>query len=157
MVIAAFVVACLAAVAAAVSAWYGRGQKRAADLAAAEARRAADAAAETVRIEQARRADEVADAERRRVRFELEPIGGPRSSLHLLRHAGTDTAYGVHVDIGDLEGPEQVTDFDEFKADEERRLYLPRTMGTTTERIEVAWHQNADRSDPQRSVRLVIR
>lgn len=157
MVIAAFVVACLAVVAAAVSAWYGRGQKRAADLAAAEARRAADAAAETVRIEQARRADEVADAERRRVRFALTPVDERNSSQYILRNSGTDTAYAVHVDTGDLGIDDQATDFDEFKAEEEHPLYLIKTYGTRTERVEIIWHQSPDRSDERRSVSLLVR
>ncbi|MEX5637225.1 hypothetical protein [Parafrankia sp. FMc2] len=157
MVIAAFVVACLAVVVAAFSAWYGRGQKRAADLAAAEARRAADAAAETVRIEQARRAEEVAEAERRRVRFELVPVGEQNSGRYILRNSGTDSAYAVHVDTGDLGGGGQATDFDEFKAEEEQMLFLIKTYGTRTEYVEIVWHQNADHSDPQRSVRLLIR
>jgi hypothetical protein len=61
MTIASFVISCLAAVAAVAAAWYVRGQKRAADLAASEAKRSADAAAEVVDIERSRRADEVAE------------------------------------------------------------------------------------------------
>ncbi|KPM55904.1 hypothetical protein CcI49_22335 [Frankia sp. CcI49] len=157
MATVAFVVACLAVVAAGFSAWYGRGQKRAADLAATEARRAADAAAEAVRIEQARRADEVADAEHRRVRFKLVPTGGQSGSLHLLRNTGTDTAYGVHIDTGDLRVANQTLDFDEIKADTEHTLYLARTMRTTTDRIEITWSRSPDHSASQRSVRLLVR
>ncbi|KPM55688.1 hypothetical protein ACG83_10405 [Frankia sp. R43] len=158
MAIAAFVVACLALLASAASAWFARGQKHAADLAVAEAQRAADAAAETVRIEQARRADEVAEAERNRVRFELIPDIASNGATWYLQQAGTDTAYGVHVDTGDLLGSSgQVTTFNEFPAGDQQQLVLLRTTDTTTERIEVTWHQRPDHSDPQQSVSLLVR
>jgi len=124
MTIASFVISCLAAVAAVAATWYGRGQKLAADWAAAEAKRSADAAAEVTEIERARRAVEVADADRRRVRFELMPDG---NHAYLLRNVGTDTAYGVHVETGGMGTVEEAQGFDEFEAGSKHRYFLART------------------------------
>ncbi len=153
MTVAAFVLSCLGLVVAVVAAWYGRGQKRAAELSAAEARRSADAASEVAEVERARRADEIAEAERRRVRFELVPVGG---QVYLLRNVGTDTAYGVHVNTGGLGFQDEVTDFEEFEADREHRYFLARTMDPDlAEHVVVTWHHRPDRSDERRTAKLL--
>jgi len=99
MTVASLLISCVAAVAAIGAVWYGRGQKRAAETASQEARRAADAAADMATIERDRRAEELAEAERNRVVFRLEYEVG---SAYRLRNRGTDTAYGVHVDLGGM-------------------------------------------------------
>jgi type II secretory pathway pseudopilin PulG len=108
MTVASFVISCVAVLAAIGAAWYGRGQKRAAEQSAVEAKRSADAAAEVTRIEQQRRAEEVTEADRRRVMFELVFHKG---NSYLLRNEGTDSAYGVHVDTQGLV-PQGDLDFD---------------------------------------------
>lgn len=153
MTVAAFVISCLGLVVAVLAAWFGRGQKRAAELAASEAKRSADAAAEVAEVERARRAEEVAEAERRRVRFELVHEGGSR---YLLCNAGTDPAYGVHVDTGGLGVQDEVTDFDEFEADGAHRYLLGRTMDPDlAEHVVVTWHHHPDRSDDRRTAKLL--
>jgi hypothetical protein len=122
-------------------------------MAVAEAKRSADAAAEVVDIERARRADEVADTDHRRVRFELVPEDG---QAYLLRNAGTDTAYGVHVDTGGLGYDDETKDFDEFEPDDEYRYLLSRTMDSAqSEHVVVTWHRLPDRSDARRSAKLL--
>jgi hypothetical protein len=153
MTVASFVISVLSVVVASVVVWYGRGQKRAADLSAAEAKRSADAAAEAADIERARREEEIADAERRRVRFQLVKEGG---HAYLLWNVGTDTAYGVHVDTGGLGMQDEITDFDEFEAGSEQRYLLSRTMGSgQDEHVVVTWHHRPDRSDEQRTAKLL--
>ena len=153
MTIASFVISCLAAVAAVIAVWYGRGQKRAADRAAAEARRSADAAAEVTEIERARRADEVADTDRRRVRFELIPEGG---HAYLLRNVGTDTAYDVRVETGGMGAVGEVEDFDEFEAGSKHRYFLARTSDPgQAEHVVVTWQHRQDLSDARQSTKLL--
>jgi hypothetical protein len=155
MTVASFVSSLLALVVAVVAVWYGRGQKRAADLSAAEAKRAADAAAEVAEIERARRADEVADADRRRVRFVLVPAG---SQAYVLRNAGIDTAYGVHVDARGWGLEDEVTDFEEFESGSEQRYWLIRKGGGAdqAEHVLVTWHHRPDRSDGRRSAKSLV-
>jgi hypothetical protein len=126
MTVASFVISAVALVVAAVAAWYGRGQKRTADRSAAEAKRSADAAAEVAAIERGRRADEVADADRRRVCFELVSEG---NHAYLLRNTGTDTAYGVHVDTGGMGLEDEIADFEEFESGREQRYWFIRKGG----------------------------
>jgi hypothetical protein len=153
MTIASFVISVLAVVVAAAAVWYGRGQKRAADLSAAEATRSADAAAQVADIERVRREEEVAAAKRRRVRFVIVKEGG---QAHLLRNVGTDTAYEVHVDTGGMGVQDEITDFDEFEAGSEHRYLLARTMGPgQTDHVVVTWHHLPDRSDEQRIAKLL--
>ncbi|MGI5506432.1 hypothetical protein [Lentzea sp. CA-135723] len=153
MTVAAFVISCLGFVVACVAAWYGRGQKRAAENAAAESKRSADAAVALAEVEAARRADELAESERRRVRFVLEPDGRDR---YLLRNVGTDSAYGVHVNTGGMGVQDEVTDFDEFESDREQRFFLVSTYDPEQEEhIVVTWHYKEDRSDEPRSVKLL--
>lgn len=151
--VASFVISCLAVVAAVGAVWYSRGQKRAAEQAAAEARRSADAAAEVATIERDRRAEEVAEADRLRVRFELEHQSG---QAFLLRNVGTEIAYGVHVDTEGLGTGGEVEDFEKFSPDDAHRYLLSSTLDCDgTERVLVTWHHRQDRSDEPRSVRLL--
>jgi len=153
MDIASFVISCFAAVAAGAAVWYGRGQKRAADRSAAEAKRSADAAAEMAEVERARRAEEVAETERRRVRFELVPEGG---SAHVLINTGTDAAYGVHVDTGNLGVMGEDTDFEVFEPGDQHRFLLSRRVDADlVEHVVVTWHHRPDRSDERRMVKLL--
>jgi hypothetical protein len=146
MDVAAFVISCLGLVVAVVAGWYSH-------RSVAEAKRSADAAADVADVERARRADEVAEAERRRVRFELVPEGGQE---YVLQNAGTDTAYEVHVDTGGLGFQDEVADFDEFEAGGEHRYLLARTMDPDqAEHVVVTWHHRPDRSDQPRSQRLL--
>lgn len=147
MVIAAFVVACLSVVLALASVWY-------AHRAIAEAKRSADAAAEVTGIERERRAEEVADAERRRVVFDLTRTG---DAQYVLRHAGTDTAYGVHVDLGGRRFAGPSADIDEIESGEELVYVLSRGLGRSiSDYMVVSWHHQQDRSDPRRSMKLLV-
>jgi hypothetical protein len=156
MAIASFVISCLGFVVAAVAVWYGRGQKRAAEVSAAEAKRSADAAAEIAEVERARRADEVADADRSRVLFELERVG---RDAYVLRNSGTNTAYGVHVDTGGMGLDDETADFQEFESGREERYWLIRKGGPEGSKqpkhIVVTWHNSPHRSEAQQSVKLL--
>ena len=151
MTIASFVISCLAVLVAGIALWYARGQKVAAEQSAIQAKRSADAAADIVRIEQERRAEEVAEAERNRVRFKLISVGRMR---YLLHNQGTDSAYGVHVDGGEqvVEGGDE-PEIDEFPADDHREYFFDAAPGEPR-RIEVSWHLNPDCSDARQSVTL---
>ncbi|WP_019819463.1 hypothetical protein [Saccharomonospora saliphila] len=166
MEIAAFVVSCVAALISAGALWYSRGQKMAADRSAQAAERSAgsaersemsaaqsaEAAAETAAIERARRADEVADADRSRVRWSLEDLGKDR---WMLTNAGTDSAYGVRVSAGDVHIRGNVG-LDEFPSDHAEPYIILRTFGSYTDRIEVTWHYRADLSDEQQRRELIL-
>jgi len=154
MTVASLLISCVAAVAAIGAVWYGRGQKRAAETASQEARRAADAAADMATIERDRRAEELAEAERNRVVFRLEYEVG---SAYRLRNRGTDTAYGVHVDLGGMGivGDEPV-DLPEFPTDYAYQ-YLLRADGLGSsgqEFVQVTWHYVQDLSDEAQAVKL---
>jgi hypothetical protein len=150
--VASFVISGLALVVACIAAWYARRQTRAAEHSAAEARRSADAAAEMTQIEQDRRATEIAEADRNRVRFALDH---ERGQVYWLRNVGTDTAYGVHVDTEGLGTAGEVEDIEEFSPDDAYRYFLSLTLDCDgTERVVVTWHHRQDRSDQPRSVRL---
>ena len=153
MTVAAFVISCFGLLVACLAAWYGRGQKRAAEQSAAEAKRSADAAVALAEVEAARRADEVEESERGRVRFVLVHERGQR---YLLRNDGTDSAYGVHVDTGGLGVQGEVTDFNEFEADTEHRYVLVTIFNRDqADHVLVTWQLKADRSDNPRSVKLL--
>ncbi|MDX8036748.1 hypothetical protein SK803_41690 [Lentzea sp. BCCO 10_0856] len=153
MTVAAFVISCFGLLVACLAAWYGRGQKRAAEKSADEAKRSADAAVALAEVEAARRADELTESERGRVRFALEHERGQR---YLLRNVGTDSAYGVHVDTGGLGVQGEVTDFEEFEAESEHRYLLAKTFnGNQADHVLVTWHLTEDRSDKPRSVKLL--
>lgn len=148
MIVASFVISCLALVAACAAAWYARRQAHAAEQATIQAQRSADLAAEVVDIERERRADEVAEADRLRVHFELEHL---RQQAYVLRNTGTDCAYGVQVEFaGPLRGDEYI---DEFAAGDTRKY----TMGGlgSSDHVVVTWHYLSDQSDPPQSKRLL--
>ena len=149
MDVAAFVISCLGLIVAITAGWYSH-------RSVAEAKRSADAAAEVAEVERARRADEVADAERRRVRFDLVPDGG---SAYVLRNAGTDTAYGVHVDTGGMGLDDEVVEFEEFESGREQRYWFVRKGGPEgskqPQHIVVTWHLRPDRSERSRSAKLL--
>ncbi|CAM3385628.1 hypothetical protein KIPE111705_05800 [Kibdelosporangium persicum] len=151
MTIASFVISCLAFVVAGIAAWYARRQAHAAEQSADEAKRSADAAAAMASIEEERRADEVAEAERHRVRFKLEH---QNAQAYLLRNAGTDCAYAVHVETGEMPARGEV-DFAEFPAGDAHKYVFMKSWGGP-DHIVVTWHMQADRSDAQRSVKLYL-
>lgn len=154
MSVAAFVISCLGLVVAGRAVWWALGQKRAADRSADEAKRSADAAAEVAEIERARRGDEIVDAERRRVCFEFGRAGG-RS--YVLRHGGTDTAYGVHVDTGKLGVPNDVRDFAEWPAGEAQPFRFFKMDQVTADEVVVTWHHRPDQTDPPQDQKLLRR
>jgi hypothetical protein len=151
MTVASFVISCAAVLVALGALWYARGQKLAAEQSALEAKRSADAAAELAKIEQERRADEVDQANRLRVRFNLVHHN---KSAYLLRNDGTDSAYRVHVDSQDIIARGDF-DFAEFTAGETHKFILARTMGSA-DHITVTWHDEPDHSDSPRSVKLYV-
>lgn len=152
------IVSAIAAVASAVIAViYGRGQKRAADRSASaadrsavEARRSADAAQETVQIERQRRADELVEAERRRVEFTLTFTGGNR---YLLTNEGTNSAYNVHVDTQRRAPHGQVHEWPEFTDGMTESLLLSHSLNAP-DHIVVSWHVERDGSDEPRTKKL---
>lgn len=151
MTIASFVISCVAVLVAVGALWYARGQKLAAENSALEAKRSADAAAALVEIESERRTEEVDEANRLRVQFNLVHHN---KSAYLLRNDGTDSAYGVHVDSPDLIARGDF-DFAEFTAGEAHKFILGRSMGSA-DHITVTWHHEPDRSDSPRSVKLYV-
>lgn len=149
MTVASFVISCVAALFAASAVWYARGQKLAAEKSALEAKRSADAAAEMARIEQERRAEEVTQAEKLRVQFNLVHHN---KSAYLLRNDGTDSAYGVHVDAQGIVARGE-TDFEQFAAGDAHKYILARSMGSP-DHITVTWHHRSDRSDSASSAKF---
>ena len=151
MTVASFVLSCFALVVAGIAVLYAHRQTRAAEQSAAESKRSADAAADMAKIEQERRAEEVAEAERHRVRFELEHQS---RSAYLLRNVGTDSAYGVNVETEVLVSRGEV-DFDEFRAGDAHKYLLTSTWGGP-DHIVVSWHHRPDRSDVPQSTKLYL-
>jgi len=146
MITAAFVVSILALLVSCGAVWYARGQQ----LAAERAARASEVTAE-LQKQSERRAVEA--AERNLVVWTLEPVGRSR---HVLHNQGTQSAYGVHVDRGDLvvEGG-GTADFDEFPSGH-RESYVLAGGNTPTNSIMVIWHQERDHSDEPRSQQLIV-
>lgn len=147
MDIASLVISGLSALAAGIAVLFAR-------RSALASKRSADAAADMATIDRERREEEVAEALRNRVRFKLEQVS--RDSW-VLTNVGTNSAYGVHVDTGDLHVDESAQyDFDEFPAGHPERYLLLRTMGTMTGHVLVTSHHQPDCSDePPREQRLV--
>lgn len=108
------------------------------DTAGHEAR-SADAAQEAVSYQR----DEI---ERSRVDFRFEHVNNHR---YVLRNAGTHSAHGVTVDLGDLDGDEPVTTFGEFPAGHREPYLIQRLLDQTTTHVVVTWHYHPDDSDPQ--------
>lgn len=146
MEIIAIAVSGLAALFTAGSMWYAKGQKDAASRSADEAKRSSDAALEAVAYQRA-------EVERNRVRFVLEHMS---NQAYLIRNEGTDPAYAVHVDVGDLGVHGQQTEFEEWPADHAEKFILARTLDSTTTHVEVTWHYEPDHSDSQQRARLLM-
>jgi hypothetical protein len=143
---ASLVISVIAVVFAGGAVWYARGEKLAAADSAREAKRSADAAHEAVGYQR----DEV---ERNRIVFRLDPVSGEK---YLLRNAGTHSAYGVHVDAGDLGFENDVTDYDAFESGRAEPYMFARTLGSTSSGIVVTWHNLADRSGERRQARFPV-
>jgi len=169
MDVLALIVSALAALFAGGAAWYARGQKLAADQAAREAGRSADAAersshaAERSADAAERSADATqeaieykrAEAERDRVRFVLETLNR-KTHRYLLRNEGTHSAYGVHMDAGEMPSEDKHRDFDEFKSLQAEGLVLIAYKGSGKTYIEVTYHLLPDRSDEPRRASLPV-
>ncbi|SDH61072.1 hypothetical protein SAMN05216553_13515 [Lentzea fradiae] len=151
MTVASFIISVVAVLVAMGALWYARGQKLAAERSAQEAKRSADAAADLAKIERDRRRDEVDEAKRLRVRFNLVHHN---KSAYLLRNDGTDTVYGVHVDAQNIliRGD---SDISEFPSGDSHKYVLGRTMDSG-DHIIVTWHHEPDRSDSPRSTKLYV-
>jgi hypothetical protein len=147
MEIAAFVLSLIAVGIAAVAAGYARRGALASEDSARESTRSADAAQEAVSYQR----DNV---ERSRVVFTLRPTAS--NDTYVLKNVGTDTAYGVHVDVGDLLVESTATNFDEFPAGRAEEYLLLFFLGAETTHMTVKWHQQADRSDEERVARLYV-
>lgn len=146
MDIAAFVLSLIAIGISALAAGYARRQALASEDSARESTRSADAAQEVASYQR----DEV---ERNRVDFVLEPSGG---DTHMLSQQGTDIAYGVNVDAGDLRVEDEVYDFEVFPPGQAERIYLSPSMATVTSHVTISWHQVPDLSDERRTARLYV-
>ena len=125
---------------------YARRQALASEDSARESTRSADAAQEVVSYQR----DEV---EHSRVDFVLESSGG---EAHTLSHRGTDIAYGVNVDAGDLRIDGEVYDFEEFPPGHSERIYLSPSRATVTSHVTVSWHQVPELSDERRTARFYV-
>jgi hypothetical protein len=145
--IAAFVLSLIAVGIAAVAARYARRGALASEDSARESTRSADAAQEVVSYQR----DEV---ERNRLVFVLRRTTS--DDTYVLQNAGTDFAYGVHVDVGDMIVDADATDYDEFPPGHSEEYMLLFHLGTETTHMTVTWHQQADRSDEERQVRLYV-
>jgi hypothetical protein len=148
---ASFVISIIAAVFAGGAVWYARGQKAAADRSARASEQSAQAAIQSADAAHETVGYQRADVERSRVVFVLEYVG---SAAHLLSNTGTDPAYGVHVDTGDLGIGGEVTDYDVFGPGQTEEVLLSPSLASTTTHVEVSWHQQPDRSNQRRTVRL---
>lgn len=146
MDIAALVLSLIAIGISALAARYARRQALASEDSARESTRSADAAQEVVSYQR----DEV---EHSRVDFVLEPSGG---EAHTLSHRGTDIAYGVNVDAGDLRIDGEVYDFEEFPPGHSERIYLSPSRATVTSHVTVSWHQVPELSDERRTARFYV-
>ena len=136
MEIAAFVVSVIALGFSGWALWYKRRETHAAEDAAREAQRAADAAQEAVSYQR----DEI---ERSRVRWELEPLGHGEGLLH---NHGTHPAYGVRIEPGEGLGIDGNLSIDEFP-DGHAEPYIFMPSASSDNKIVVTWHNEPDRSD----------
>lgn len=150
---ASFIVSVVALCIAGGSLWYSRGEKLTADKAATAAGDSADAAQRSADIAEEAVTYKRGEVERGRIRFELEHSGG---STYILRNRGTDSAYGVQVELGALHGPGGPRTFDEFESDHAETYVLLRAFGSETTHLVVKWHHRPDRSDEVREKRLVV-
>lgn len=152
MELAAVVISCVSALFTGWGLWYSRGLKRAADRSAQAAEESASAARDTADIDMARRADELAEAERTRVVWSLALVGKDR---YRLTNEGTEPAYGVEIDTNPVT-PHGETSLDVFPAAHAESYLIPQTLGENTDRMTVTWHHQPDRSDEPRSKELPV-
>ena len=136
---ASLVISIIAALFAAGAVWYARGAKIAAPI-------RADTAKEVVGYQRA-------EVGRGRVVLRLRHIGG---ISYRLVNDGTDTAYAVHVDTGELGVGEQDTDYNELASGQAVGFFLSPNLAATSRHVSVTWHQRPDRSDEKRAARLII-
>jgi hypothetical protein len=167
---ASLVISIIAALFAGGAVWYARGAKKAAADAAEEAvtwyarsrwtigALGAIRAARGAKIAAADAAEEAvgyqgAEVEPGRVVVRLRHIGG---ISYRLVNDGTDTAYGVQVDTGELGVGEQETDYDELHSGQAVEFLLSPNLATTSRHVAVTWHERPDLSDEKRAARLII-
>ena len=143
---ASFVISIIAALFAGGAVWYARGAKIAAADSAREAKRSADAAEEAVGYQGT-------EVEPGRVVVRLRHVGG---ISYRLVNDGTDTAYGVQVDTGELGIGEQDTAYDELHPGQAEVFFLSPDLATTSRHVTVTWHERPDLSDEKRAARLII-
>jgi hypothetical protein len=146
MDIAAFVLSLIAIGISAVAAGYARRQALSSEDSAREITRSADAAQEVASYQRD-------DVEHSRVDFVLAHFG---DAAHMLSHLGTDIAYGVNVDAGDLRVDGEMYDFKVFPPGHAEPIYLSRSMATVTSHVTVSWHQVPDLSDEKRTRYLYV-
>ncbi|MBA0126467.1 hypothetical protein H0B56_13030 [Haloechinothrix sp. YIM 98757] len=129
----------------ATAVWYVRDQVRATQLTA----RAARAAVE-LQHEIERRTARAAEAAY--VLWDLEPVG---EDTYLLRNEGSDPAYDVRIDVGDMacRGPVHIM---EFPPGHVERYQLFRPLGTVTAALTVTWNQASDLTDEPRTHHLPV-
>jgi hypothetical protein len=137
----ALAAAVIAALALGVSIWSAVIARRSASA----ADKSAEYAGEVAAIERARRADEVAEADRQQVQFRLQHV---QSKLYLLTNAGTGTAYGVTVDLGDPGNRPRTHD---ALPDVFPERYAVEVLLLQPGPVTVQWHNREDRSDERRS------
>ncbi|HYJ69618.1 MAG TPA: hypothetical protein VEX15_18350 [Nocardioidaceae bacterium] len=106
--------------------------------------RAADAAEEATGYKRT-------EVERNRVRFELEPLSS--QDQHALWNKGTDSAYGVYVDVGRFGGD---VSYDEFPSGHPERLHLSPLFGQEDRHITVTWYHTPDCSDVKRERKILV-
>ena len=136
---ASLVISIIAALFAAGAVWYARGAKI--------------AAADTARGGGGEVGYQRAEVGRGRVVLRLRHIGG---ISYRLVNDGTDTAYAVHVDTGELGVGEQDTDYNELASGQAVGFFLSPNLAATSRHVSVTWHQRPDRSDEKRAARLII-
>jgi hypothetical protein len=143
---AAFAFSVIAVGVAAVAAWYARRQAHAAEDSARESRRSADAAQEAVSYQR----DQI---ERDRVVFTLDQTS---RGIYVLTNQGTDIAYAIDLDAGDLAAAGEVYSFEQFPPGHTEPIYLVLVAENATTHVTISWHQHQDRSDGKRTDRLYV-
>lgn len=123
--------------------WYARKSAVASTRSAQAATRSANTAEESLKIqsESERRAAEA--EERNRVVWSLDH---KNKSAYALSNNGTDAAYRVVIDAGDVLVAGE-TEFDVFPAGHAVRILLSRTFQSATDTAKVTWHQRPEADD----------
>ncbi|MDV6014274.1 hypothetical protein [Haloechinothrix sp. LS1_15] len=145
MALLALVLSAVATVLAGVACWHVRQQ-------AFEARYTARAARAAVELQHDLIDRMARAAEAKHVIWDLEPLG---EATYLLRNEGTDTAYDVRVDVGDIacRGPVHVG---EFPPGHVERYQLFRPLGTVSDAVTVTWNQSSSLTDEPRTHQLPV-